>query len=66
MDIQLLARIAELSVKALTVHVEVEGMKYANDERLQDNFSLAYPESAFEEKAVELRNIANDLHSIGY
>lgn len=42
----------------LAVQAEIEGMKSANEERRQMNHSMAYPYSDFEEKAMELRNIA--------
>ena len=42
----------------LAVQAEIEGMKSANEDRRQINHSMAYPDSDFEGKAMELRNLA--------
>ena len=43
----------------LALQAEIEGMKAENLEREQLNISLAYSESAFINKAEELRNLAH-------
>lgn len=42
----------------LAVQAEIEGYKSANEDRKQMNHSMAHPESDFEEKAMELQNLA--------
>lgn len=42
----------------LAVQAEIEGYKSANEDRRQMDYSMAHPESDFEEKAMELRNLA--------
>lgn len=42
----------------LAVLAEIEGYKSANEDRRQMNHSMAHPSSDFEEKAMELRNLA--------
>jgi len=42
----------------LAVQAEIEGYKSSNEDRKQMNHSMAHPESDFEEKAMELRNLA--------
>ena len=43
----------------LAVQAEIEGMKAENTQRNQMNYSLAYTDADFHEKAEELRNLAN-------
>lgn len=45
----------------LAVQAEIEGMKAENAQREQMNYSLAYTDSDFQDKAEELRTLAN-LH----
>jgi hypothetical protein len=42
----------------LAVQAEIEGMKADNENRKQNNHSMAYTDSDFAEKATELRNLA--------
>lgn len=42
----------------LAVQAEIEGMKVANEQRKQENNSMAYNNESFQEKAMELRNLA--------
>lgn len=42
----------------LAVQAEIDGMKAENTQREQDGKSLAYPDEAFQTKAVELRNLS--------
>jgi hypothetical protein len=44
------------------INADIEGMKALNHEREQNDYALAYDETAFCNKAVELRNIAVDIH----
>jgi uncharacterized membrane protein YecN with MAPEG domain len=46
----------------LALQAELEGMKAANAIRERMDYALAYDEGAFQEVAVELRNLAN-LHN---
>lgn len=50
-----------LAVEALAIMVEVEGMKVLNRERLADDKTEAYGESAFQEKAQMLWGMAEAL-----
>ena len=43
----------------LAVQAEIEGMKSANEDRKQQNWSMAYDEHSFVEKAMELKNLAH-------
>lgn len=42
----------------LAVQAEIEGMKSANEDRKQQNWSMAYDDESFAIKAMELRNLA--------
>lgn len=45
-------------IEAMAIWAEVEGMKAKNRERESEGMAQAWPESCFEEKAEELRNLA--------
>ncbi|MBP4139980.1 hypothetical protein [Flavobacterium geliluteum] len=42
----------------LAVQAEIEGMKSANEDRKQQNHTMAHPSEDFQEKAMDLRNLA--------
>ena len=49
-------------LQAQAVIIEVEGMKAANQERSIDgNHCLQYDEKAFDQKAAELNQLAQDI-----
>ena len=52
------AWVLEQLTEIKAIEVEVLGMVAENQIRLQQNESVAYPESAFQAKAAELRSVA--------
>lgn len=42
----------------LAVQAEIEGMKFENMQREQNNYSHAYTDQDFQDKANDLRNLA--------
>lgn len=60
MDAWLLMKYAE--IEAIKVKAEIEGMKALNKERELNDYSLAYDESVFLDRAVMLRKISEEIN----
>lgn len=64
MDFDKLQKLAHLFVCAMATQVEVEAMKALNQQRQSQDYSQAYDESEFWDKAQELSGIAQEIKNI--
>ncbi len=59
--IQMNAKLARI----MAIKIEVDSMKAANYERMQNDEALAYDEKAFYYQAIEVSRIAKEIENIG-
>lgn len=53
---------ARILIEAFAVNAEIEGMKAENQDRVNRGLAVAFTETAFNQKASVLQNMANNLY----
>ena len=66
MDHTMLARVIMKQAEIFANYAELEAMKVANQVRINNNESIAYPEEEFMLVRNNLYSIMSELHSITY